>query len=239
MPILFITDEWEYAIAFPKKIQGIEPIAEKTQLEKKIQVRKRVFSPDLSASFDIGGVDAVVIGTPFALKKSPESWVLTAIHEMFHVLQASRGRMQKVRSLNLGSETDASRQLNFPFPYADEDVLRLIHLQSYPIYLGITDTLEANAKYNSGVALEAIKVYQNYLKKMSGNGKFYSYLSFRSGTKVELVTPNTKWRRRRQLPAISRLKPLSKQETSKVTDSYGRAIKLNCSHQTCRKSCTK
>lgn len=178
MPLLYITDEWEYAIGFPKAMQSFQPLKHNTELTWDIQTRGRVLSPELSASFDIQGVNAVVIGTPYALKKSPGAWAITAAHEMFHVLQSARGSVRKVRALKLGPETDASWQLNFPFPYNDADVMRLIHLQGYPIYLGITDTEEADIKYNTGTAVEAIQVYRSFLKSQAPDERFYWYSQF-------------------------------------------------------------
>ncbi len=178
IPLLYITTEWEYAIGFPKALQGFQPLKRDTQLKENIQARARVLSPDLAASYDFEGVDAVVIGTPTALKKSSGAWALTAVHEMFHVLQYERGSAKKVRALKLGSETDASWQLDFPFPYQDADVMRLIHLQGYPIYLGIKDAEETDAKYNAGTAMEAIQVYRSFLKTHAEDERFYWYSQF-------------------------------------------------------------
>jgi peroxiredoxin len=118
------------------------------------------------------------MGTPSALEKSTGAWSLTASHEMFHVLQASRGETQKVAQLKIGSEADPSWQLDFPFPYKDADVMRLIHLQSYPIYLAVTEKDEATSKYNAGTAIEAIRVYRSFLRRQSPDNKFYDYSQF-------------------------------------------------------------
>lgn len=179
IPILYITGEKEFAINFPKKMSGFEPISSPFLTEKNIQVRKRVFEKGLMASFDIEGIDTVVIGSPTNIKRLPSHWVLTAIHEMFHVYQTSHGSNQKIKTLRLGSETDAAWQLNFPFPYKDENLMRLIHLQSYPIYLGITDKEDADANYNLDIALDAIKVYRNFLKMQLAEGEQnYQYSKF-------------------------------------------------------------
>ena len=178
MPVLYITGEWEYAIGFPGAMRGFQPLRQNIGLTGNIQTRRRVLSPDSSASRDIERVDAVVMGTPAALRKSSGAWVLTAVHEMFHVLQSARGSTGKVRALKLGPETDASWQLDFPFPYKDADVMRLIHLQGYPIYLGITGTEEAEVKYNAGTALDAIQVYRSFLKTLAADERLYWYSQF-------------------------------------------------------------
>jgi hypothetical protein len=178
MPILYITQEYEHAIGFPKLMRGFQALEQDALPGRTIQVRKRVFGRNLSASFEVEGTPAVVIGAPATPGSAPEAWVVTVAHEMFHVLQSARGSVQKVRALKLGSETDASWQLNFPFPYHDADVMRLIHLQGYPIYLAATGPDEAEAKYNAGTAVDAIHVYRSLLKAQSKDDHFYDYSQF-------------------------------------------------------------
>lgn len=178
MPLLYITPDYEYAVGFPKALAGFRPLEQSLLVNQLIQTRKRVLDQNLSASYPIEGVQAVVIGTPAALEKSSGEWVLTATHEMFHVLQYSRGASEKVKALALGSESDASWQLNFPFPYKDADVMRLIHLQSYPIYLAASSADESEMKYDAGTAVEAVRVYQSLLQRQSPDEKFYKYSQF-------------------------------------------------------------
>ncbi len=178
VPILYITQEHEYAIGFPAPMRGFQPIARSGFGSRIVQSRPLVLSRELSASFPIEGTSAVVIGTPAALQKSPEAWVLTAVHEMFHVLQFARGEAQKVNALNLGSQSDGSWQLNFPFPYTDANVMRLIHLQGYPLYLAVTSADETDTRYNAGTAYEAAQVYQAFLRTRSADDRFYKYSQF-------------------------------------------------------------
>lgn len=182
MPLLYITPDYEYAIGFPKLLAGFQPHERSTVVNQSIQTRKRVLDQNLSASYPIESVQAVVIGTPAALEKTSAEWVLTASHEMFHVLQYSRGASEKIKSLSLGSESDASWQLNFPFPYKDADVMRLIHLQSYPIYLAANSADESEAKYNAGTSVEAVRVYQSLLQRQSPDNKFYKYSQLQEWT---------------------------------------------------------
>jgi len=181
MPLLYITPDYEYAIGFPKTMAGFLSL-EQGSFDKAIQVRKRVLDAGLSASFPIEGVPAVVIGTPAALEKSSGEWALTATHEMFHVLQYSRGATEKIKLLALGSESDTSWQLKFPFPYKDADVMRLIHLQSYPIYLAASRADESEVKYNAGTAVEAVRVYRSLLQRQSPDDRFYKYSQFQEWT---------------------------------------------------------
>ena len=178
IPFIYITPDYEYAIDFPKTINGFTPLPQSAWIDKPIQARKRVLGTHLSASFPFEGAGTVVMGTPAALEKSPAAWVLTATHEMFHVLQDSRGEIQKIAQLKIGPEGDPSWILNFPFPYKDTDVMQLIHLQGYPIYLSLTEQDDAALKYDAGVAVEAIRVYRDLLRKQSAENKFYNYSQF-------------------------------------------------------------
>src|SRR5829696_3090157 len=146
MPLLYITRDFEYAIGFPPNVKGFQSLNANSSLPGiRIQARRRVLEPTLEAAFDVEGVNAVVIGRPEALRKSPARWVLTAVHEMFHVWQFSKGSGSKVNELNIGSPSDASWQINFPFPYQDADVMRLIHLQGYLIFLAATNAEASDA----------------------------------------------------------------------------------------------
>jgi peroxiredoxin len=178
MPIIYITDDYEYAIGFPKSLDGFTPLAPNAWLDKPMQARKRVLGTHLAASFPYGDTPTIAIGTPKALQKSPAAWTLTVAHEMFHVLQDARGGIQKVAQLKIGSESDPGWQLNFPFPYKDADVMRLIHLQGYPLYLAATGTDETEVKYDAGTAVEALRVYRSFLQRQAPDNKFYDYSRF-------------------------------------------------------------
>src|SRR6266567_2600183 len=138
VPFIYVDADWEYGVHFPKLLKGSVQQGTQPRLRAPVQVRRRTFSPDVSATMDVEGVEAVVFGTPTATQKSPARWELTVQHEIFHVFQDVNNSNEKVRTLKLGPENDASWQLTFPFPYADPEVMRLIHLQSYLAYLGIS-----------------------------------------------------------------------------------------------------
>jgi peroxiredoxin len=178
VPFIYVGDDYEYAVGFPKALQGFAPLGEDALLGRSVQARKRIFGTHTSASFPYEGIPTVVVGTPKALEKSPTAWVLMASHEMFHVLQDARGGIQKVQQLKIGSDSDPGWQLNFPFPYKDADVMRLIHLQGYPLYLAATDSDEEGVKYNAGTAADAVRVYRSFLRQQSPDNKFYDYSRF-------------------------------------------------------------
>jgi hypothetical protein len=182
MAMVYITAENEFAIGFSKPLAGFRPLADTRCEGVPVLARARTFGPHLSASFPLEGVPAVVIGRPAALEKSPGEWVVTAAHEMFHVLQYHRGSMRRVASLKIGPENDASWQLNFPFPYKDADVMRLIHLQGYLAYLAARASDAADVRYSAGVALEAAAVYRDMLGRLDPSGRSANYSRFQEWT---------------------------------------------------------
>jgi hypothetical protein len=182
VPFLYVDSEWEYGVYFPKELQGAVERGADARLRTAVQVRRRVFPADSSATRDVEGVTAVVFGTPAATQKSPARWRLTVQHEMFHVFQTINHSVEKVRTLKLGPENDASWQLSFPFPYSDPEVMRLIHLQGYLAYLGISSQSADDARYAAGTALEAARVYRAHLKKIDPDGRSYGYSQFQEWT---------------------------------------------------------
>ncbi len=138
-----------------------------TELQRSVQVRARTFATDLSASFSVAGIPAVVMASPDLQKKSPEEWVIVAEHEMFHVFQAANGSEAKMASLAIGSR-EAGWQLSFPFPYSDSNVMQLIHLQGYNLWLAANSKGDDEAKYDVGTALDAVAVYRTFLQRLHG-----------------------------------------------------------------------
>lgn len=177
VPVLYIKSKTEYAIGFPEKMKGFVPVSTPGEQHLSVQARPRMLATDLSASFPIDGVPAVVIASPELLKKSPEDWVLVAAHEMFHVFQATKGSYAKTATLKISSSDNPSWQLTFPFPYANADVMRLIHLQGYTLWLTATSKDDGEAQYNLGTTLEAAQVYRAFLDRMAQTTD-YSYSEF-------------------------------------------------------------
>jgi hypothetical protein len=64
VPVLYIKSDTEYAIGFPEKIKGFAPVSTPGEQHRSVQARPRTLATDLSASFPIDGVPAVVIGSP-------------------------------------------------------------------------------------------------------------------------------------------------------------------------------
>jgi hypothetical protein len=178
MAMLYITPEYEFAIGFPKRLEGFRPLGDSRREGATVQFRARTIDPHLAASFPLEGVPVLVIGRPAALEKSPNTWVVTAAHEMFHVLQYQRGSMRRVAALKIGPESDASWQLNFPFPYKDDDVMRVVHLQGHLAYLAARADDAAEARYSAGTVLDATAVYRDVLARLDPSGRSANYSRF-------------------------------------------------------------
>ena len=165
IPVIYIKSDFEYAIGFPQPIEGFTPVSSGTELQRSVQVRTRTFATDLSASFSVAGIPAVVVASPDLQKKSPEEWVIVAEHEMFHVFQAANGSEAKMATLAIGSR-EAGWQLTFPFPYTDPNVMQLIHLQGYNLWLAASNKDDDEAKYDVGTALDSVDVYRTLLQRL-------------------------------------------------------------------------
>lgn len=187
-PMIYIGETEEYAIGFDHPLKGFAQagfaqagIAQASIANNKlgpVQIRTRSFPRNLSASFPVEGTATVVIGRPEALQMSPEAWAITACHEMFHVYQSSRGSTDKINSLKIGPPEESGWQLSFPFPYRDPDVMRLIHLQGYLLWLTANESGGEDAMYNAGTALEANRVYRSRLDNLMPDGKAKNYSLF-------------------------------------------------------------
>jgi hypothetical protein len=185
-------------------------------------VRQRTFATDLSASFPVEGTPAVVIGCPDLLKKSPEEWVITASHEMFHVFQATNRSYGKISTLGISSQSNVSWQLTFPFPYSNADVMRLIHLRGYTLWLVATSKDDADAKYNMGTAIEAAGVYRTFLDRLA-KPQDYLYSEFQEWN--EGVAAYTEYRFAEGLPQLitCRQRRLEDYEAFTVMTACGKA----------------
>ena len=178
MPMVYVTTEHEFAIGFDVALDGFTLTAYRVD-NRNIQVRAREREARVAAAMDFQDVPALVLGAPEILEWSPTKWTLKAAHEMFHVLSMQRGSATKIRALEIGPADDASWQLEYPFPYDDLDVMRLMHLQGYPIFLAISAPAgDENIVYNAGTALEALEVLKAVLRARTGDDRAARYAMF-------------------------------------------------------------
>jgi hypothetical protein len=177
-PMIYVADTEEYALGFDRPLKGFVNAGMASDKIGRVQVRVRTFPVNSSAAFPVDGVISVVMGRPVALGLSPEAWVITACHEMFHGYQHARGSTHKIRALKIGPEEDGGWQLTFPFPYRDADVMRLIHVQGYLLWLASNAAYSDDAKYNVGTAIEGNLVYRARLDSLMPDGKAERYSVF-------------------------------------------------------------
>jgi peroxiredoxin len=182
MPLVYVTGDREVAVGFGSVPEGFEAVDQRIAA-RAVALRDRVLDTDLAAAYDFQGTPAVVIGMPENLEWSPTRWALKAVHEMFHVLSMQRGSAEKIRALEIGPDDDASWHIDFPFPYNDINVMRLMHLQGYPLYLAVADDQddERGVKYDAGTALEATEVLKAYLLATTGDERAARYAMFQEG----------------------------------------------------------
>ncbi len=216
MPMLYIADDHEFAIGFGSALNGFAGL-DQTIADRQLQLRPRQFEPTLAASFDFEGIPAVIIGTPANLQWSPTEWTLKAVHEMYHVMSSRRGSAVKIANLQIGPSDDASWQLEFPFPYDDVDVMRLMHLQGYPLFLALNAEIDADAKYNAGACLEAHAVLETFLRNATGDDRAAHYAQFQEGE--EGVARYTE-HRLAQLAAEAEYEPLAAFRDIEGSTSY-------------------
>lgn len=178
-PMIYVGETEEYALGFDRPLKGFVSAGKASDKIGAAQVRLRTLPVNTAASFPVEGIASVVMGRPEALEKSPETWAITACHEMFHAYQQVQGSADKTAALQIGSKEDAAWQLNFPFPYRDGDVMRLIHVQGYLLWLASAGASNAvEAKYSAGTALEGVQAYRTRLDSLMQDGKAHRYSVF-------------------------------------------------------------
>ncbi|MEX2090393.1 MAG: hypothetical protein WEB62_11520, partial [Bacteroidota bacterium] len=118
---LLVTPEYEFLLHHPDPSPDFSPLGYDELLKSEVHYRKRVYSPQLLATFPaVNGYSTIVIGqAEKTMAKSSTPWVAVALHEHFHQLQYSQpGYYQGVDKLNLSrGDQSGMWMLNYPFPY--------------------------------------------------------------------------------------------------------------------------
>ena len=126
--ILFITDDNEFLIRHPKPNDQFTSIGYDKLLKSEVFVRPRKFQKSFLATFPaFGPTPVIVVGkAENTTDKTSSRWVVVLLHEHFHQLQYSRpGYFADVNALDLhGGDTTGMWQINFAFPYKDEEVAK-------------------------------------------------------------------------------------------------------------------
>jgi hypothetical protein len=176
MAIVLVADDVEMGFGLgtmPEDAVPAEPLG-----DRDVWVRPRTVAPNLAASFPYLGVPAAILGLPQATGVSPTQWLITAQHELFHVLQMRRGSIAKVAALEIGPQDDAMWQLDFPFPYDDDAVMAGMHTLGYCLYQAMTAEENGDARYAAGTAADALAALESLLREKTGDEKAFLYVRF-------------------------------------------------------------
>lgn len=175
--VLLVTPEYEFLIRHPEPSKDFTSLGYDEMLKSEVLFRKRVFAPNLLATFPaVGGISTIVIGQAENTNvKTPTAWVRTMLHEHFHQLQYSQPTYYaEVDSLHLshGDQT-GMWMLNYPFPYNSPEVNRQFTFLCQLLY----DVLRS--RETDGFRMKALK----YMRARQGfkdllSTDDYKYFSF-------------------------------------------------------------
>ncbi len=127
--LLLVTDSIEYLIGYSNRINGF--VASETLSFNGQAIYKKATSTNtgFKATYPLSnGIPTIVIGTPENTGLDLGNWVLTILHEHFHLLQMNGPNyFQEVESLDLsGGDQTGMWMLNYDFPYADPVVSKML-----------------------------------------------------------------------------------------------------------------
>jgi hypothetical protein len=120
MAVLLVGDSVEYLVEHPAPTPDFLPLGIDPVLRRAVLARRRVFAPNLLATFPaVAGVPTIVVGSAARTNRTSAAWVVTLLHEHFHQLQyALPGYQDGVMALDLTrGDTTGMWMLDYPFPY--------------------------------------------------------------------------------------------------------------------------
>ena len=175
--VLLVTPEHEFLLRHPRPSEDFTRLGYDQLLKSDVHFRKRVFAPNLLATFPaVGGVSTIVIGQPENTEaRTSTRWVVTLFHEHFHQMQDSQPRFyEEVNQLNLarGDET-GMWMLNFAFPYERAEVAQQFSAASRALHSALGAREGKDFRRRLAAYLSARKSLQDLLAADD-----YKYLSF-------------------------------------------------------------
>ena len=145
--VLLVAGEHEFLVRHPRPDTSFALVdAYDGLLRSPVYARPRRFEPDLLAAFPaVGGLSTVVVGTAEQTGQSSTAWVLTLLHEHVHQLQTSQpGYDGAVDALDLADgDTTGMWMLDYPFPYASEEVGERFMAYRRALLAALADPTEA------------------------------------------------------------------------------------------------
>jgi len=178
--VLLIDDNFEYLVTRRSKVEGFTNLGFDLMLRRNVFVRKLTIFPDMdlqiavSLPIMIGNEEIIVvaISTADTLKRQPAHWIMTVIHEMFHVFQYYKDKFKKTDSLKI----DSDWQLNYPFPYKDDKVVGLLSEMGSLLYKAFEKN---NRILLNDIGLKYINLLgqiRGYMDGLPGGRKNYNYM---------------------------------------------------------------
>jgi hypothetical protein len=128
--VLLVGRDHEFLMGHPAPTKDFRRLGRDATLGVDVFSRPRTFPPSFAAAFPaVGGVSTIVIGQREQTDiRTSTGWVLAMLHEHFHQLQESQpGYYEAAHALGLArGDTTGMWMINFPFPYGDRKVGRLV-----------------------------------------------------------------------------------------------------------------
>lgn len=181
--VLLVTPQHELLIRHPGPTKDFALLGDDATLKEKVWVRKRVFSPNLLATFPaVGGVPTIVIGqAENTTAKTSTPWVITLLHEHFHQLQNSQPRyFAEVDALDLaGGDKTGMWMLNFPFPYAKPEVKEQFAAMGKMLVAALAAKQMPDFADKVAAYVEAKKKFQSMIK--ADEYKYFSFQLWQEG----------------------------------------------------------
>jgi hypothetical protein len=181
--VLLVTPEYEFLVRHPKPSKDFVSIGYDSLLKSEVYFRKRVFKPDLLATFPaVGGISTIIIGHPENTEaKTSTRWVVTLFHEHFHQMQDSEPDFYKdAHALGLarGDET-GMWMLNFPFPYEKMEVKEQFSIMSRSLADALRSVNRKDFNARLSIYLAARKRFEQSLQP--DDYKYFSFQLWKEG----------------------------------------------------------
>ncbi|MBA3806068.1 MAG: hypothetical protein H0X14_10200 [Acidobacteria bacterium] len=175
--VLLVAPDYEFLIRHPRPSDEFVKTGYDSLLKSEIYYRKRVYEPNLLATFPaVGGISTIVVGQPLNTEaRTSTRWVVTLLHEHFHQLQDSQPTFyREVNALNLarGDQT-GMWMLNFPFPYHSDEIKKQFSILGRALALALRPAPPKQFK----TRLRAYIAARIHLKEMLDDDD-YKYFSF-------------------------------------------------------------
>ena len=161
--VLLVAGEHEFLVRHPRPDTSFALAdAYDGLLQSPVYVRPRQFESDLLAAFPaVGGLATVVVGTAEQTGLGSTAWALTLLHEHFHQLQTSQpGYPDAIDALDLaGGDATGMWMLDYPFPYASEEVGERFMAYRRALLAALADPTEAallNVRQTRAALYEAL-----------------------------------------------------------------------------------